>query len=453
MSDQDRVYLNVTTSWHWRRPPVGIVRVERELARYLRTSQLETRYCVLDASGREFVELTRTEVDNLLADGWCTTAGSVARHDAPSRPPGTRGVRSLVGRFVRRLPSAGVIYRQARRYVGARARRMKPAGSDGVRELSRRAVVSPGARDYFVSVGLDWEYGLEPILALKRRSGVTIILGCHDTIPVDFPEVSSKARNEVFQEYFLRLAQVADRIFAVSQTTKAHLEHLYRRSGLLEWPAIAALPLGCQEPGAARSGDGDPSDFEFRKRLEALRSGQGFVLYVSTIEARKNHRVLVQVWQDLYQQYGSDIPGLVFVGMIGWGVGDFMEELRCSEIYTRGLILVLDRVSDEELAVLYRTCLFSVFPSMCEGWGLGAVEAMSYGKVCVISSAPALVEATQGLCLSLHPFDFLGWRDVVTRYWKNPALRQAAESRMQETFSIRTWAAFGRDFELFLRKP
>jgi hypothetical protein len=78
---------------------------------------------------------------------------------------------------------------------------------------------------------------------------------------------------------------------------------------------------------------------------------------------------------------------------------------------------------------------------------------MSYGTVCVISSAPALVEATQGLCLSLHPFDFLGWRDVVTRYWKNPALRQAAESRMQETFSIRTWAAFGRDFEILLRKP
>jgi len=345
------------------------------------------------------------------------------------------------------------MYQHARHYVETRRKRVGPADSELESGLSGREAISPSASDYFVSIGLDWEYGLEPVLALKRRSGVTIILGCYDTIPVDFPEVSFYARRDVFDEYFLQLAQVADKIFAISHATKADLERVYRRFGLSTWPGIIALPLGCHEPGVPGTREAGPSDDnDLRGRFKALRSDQGFILYVSTIEARKNHRVLVQVWQDLYRHYGSDIPALVFVGMLGWGVDDLMEQLRRTEVYRQGLVLVLDRVSDNELAALYRTCLFTVFPSMYEGWGLGAVEAMSYGKVCVISSAPALLEATQGLCPSLHPFDFLGWRHVVTQYWKDTALRQAAESRLREVFLIRTWMSFGRDFETLFRK-
>ena len=356
------------------------------------------------------------------------------------------------------------MYQHARRYVDTRRKRVRQADSDLASDLSGRKAISPSPSDDFVSIGLDWEYGLEPVLALKRRSGVTIILGCHDTIPVDFPEVSSKARREVFNEYFLQLAQVADKIFANSHATKTDLERLYRRFGLSKWPAITALPLGCHEPGVLSTLEAGHSDPDFPGQLEALRSGQGFVLYVSTIEARKNHRVLVQVWQDLYRQYGSDIPKLVFVGMIGWGVGDLLEQLPHTEVHREGLILVQDRVPDDELAALYRTCLFSVFPSMGEGWGLGAVEAMSYGKVCIISSVPALLESTQNLCPSLHPFDFLGWRDLVIQYWKDTTLRKVVELRMashrendpratmRRAFSIRTWATFGRDFEVLFRK-
>ncbi len=449
MSEQVRVYLNLTTSWHWRRPPVGIVRVERELTNNLLTTQFETSCSVLGASRRDFAELSRAEIASLLADDWGTSPGNVAAQDLPSTTR-RHGIRSLVGRLLRRLPLVGVMYRHARHYVETRRRRVRH--SDSASDLSGREAISPSAGDYFVSIGLDWEYGLEPVLALKRRSGVTTILGCYDTIPVDFPEVSSKARPEVFREYFLQLAQVADKIFAISHTTKTDLERFYRRFGLSKWPAITALPLGCHQPGAPSTPEAGHHDTDFPGRLEALRSGQGFVLYVSTIEARKNHRLLVQVWQELYRQYGSDIPKLVFVGVLGWGVHDLMEQLRRMEVSRRGLILVLDRVPDEELASLHRTCLFSVFPSMYEGWGLGAIEAMSYGKVCVISSAPALLEATQGLCPSLHPLDFLGWRDVITQYWKDTALRQAAESRMRETFSIRTWASWGRDFESLFRK-
>jgi hypothetical protein len=77
---------------------------------------------------------------------------------------------------------------------------------------------------------------------------------------------------------------------------------------------------------------------------------------------------------------------------------------------------------------------------------------MSYGKVCIISSVPALLESTQNLCPSLHPFDFLGWRDLVIQYWKDTTLRKVVELRMRRAFSIRTWATFGRDFEVLFRK-
>jgi glycosyltransferase involved in cell wall biosynthesis len=302
--------------------------------------------------------------------------------------------------------------------------------------------------DCFLSIGLDWDYGLATIGALKRRTGVTVVLGCYDTIPVDYPEVSSQANSRFFTDYFLEVGRVADKIFAISRTTKADLERLYRRLGPIRSPEIVSIRLGCHLPAT----------FELRRRddlgseqLDCLTAAEGFVLYVSTIEARKNHRVLVQVWNALYRRHGRHIPELVLVGMPGWGVGDLMQELRHMDIFRYGLVRLMDRVSDDGLAMLYRSCLFSVFPSIYEGWGLGAVEAMSYGKLCIISDAPALVEATQGLCPALHPFDFPAWRDTITRYWQSVPERESLEASIRTSFELRTWREFGEDFENFLK--
>jgi glycosyltransferase involved in cell wall biosynthesis len=117
------------------------------------------------------------------------------------------------------------------------------------------------------------------------------------------------------------------------------------------------------------------------------------VLFVSTIEVRKNHQLLMRVWRRLLEEMRpSDVPWLVFVGRIGWMVDDFVRQLHACD-FLNGRIIVIADATDTELAALYRSCLFTVFPSLYEGWGLPVTESLSLGKPCLASDRTSLPEA------------------------------------------------------------
>ena len=182
-----------------------------------------------------------------------------------------------------------------------------------------------------------------------------------------------------------------------------------------------------------------------RATLERLARDGRYVLYVSTFEVRKNHRLLLALWKELFRARGERCPVLVLVGMFGWGVNDLRDEMHASEVWAADKILLLQHVSDALLAQLYRSCAFTVFPSLYEGWGLAASESLAYGKLAIVSSAPALAEATQGLCPALHPLDYPAWHAAVTHYLDDDAARAGVEARIRAEYRPRDWDAFSRD--------
>jgi glycosyltransferase involved in cell wall biosynthesis len=187
----------------------------------------------------------------------------------------------------------------------------------------------------------------------------------------------------------------------------------------------------------------DALDPDERAALERLRGD--YVLYVSTFETRKNHRMLLQVWKELHRTRGEACPLLVIVGMFGWGVNDLWAEMQASEVWSAGRIVLLHHVSDALLAHLYRGCAFTVFPSVYEGWGLAATESLAYGKLAITSDAPALREATQGLCPSIHPFDYPRWLAEISHWIDDRRARAEAESRIRANYRPRHWRDFARD--------
>jgi glycosyltransferase involved in cell wall biosynthesis len=153
------------------------------------------------------------------------------------------------------------------------------------------------------------------------------------------------------------------------------------------------------------------------------------VLYVSTIEPRKNHRRLVEAWRRLAAD-GVLRGGfkLVFVGRRGWMMDEFFAALEANPEYGRS-ILHLAEVSDEVLRSLYRGAAFTLYPSIYEGYGLPPVESLLAGTPVIASSGGALAEVVGGSGVILDPADTDGWHREMRRMIEDTAYRASWEER------------------------
>lgn len=452
-----RIWIDLTTSIRWRRPPVGIVRVEREFAAHCLAHEPDTVFCEIGSDG-EYRALPQARAREVLDDAWCraeTVAAVSAQPVAapPLRSRVQRGFDWLAARGPRLVPAAAypllrdlgrVLADHHAAWLRHRATRRTQAAASpppaGVAVPDHAQVIQPGADDLFFSIGLQWHHGSIHAYRLKRRTGVRVVEACYDTIPIDFPEYAGSAK-QPFAEHFTCIAHTADVVFAISDTSSADLRAFYRRVGLDRVPPIRTVHLAT--PATHENASVDALDRDEHAVLERLRGD--YVLYVSTFETRKNHRMLLQVWKELHRTRGEACPLLVVVGMFGWGVNDLWAEMQASEVWAAGRIVLLHHVSDALLAHLYRGCAFTVFPSVYEGWGLAATESLAYGKLAITSDAPALREATQGLCPAIHPFDYPRWLAEISRWLDEPAARADAEARIRATYVPRHWQDFSAD--------
>lgn len=453
-----RIYIDLTTSVRWRRPPVGIVRVEREFARHCLAHEPGTVFCEVDAAGG-YRMIAPARVRAVLDDAWCRSEPAVAmsaQPGVPSAPRRTRMQRAFdsaaawgpkvvpaaaypllrdLGRVLVDHHGAWLRHREAKR-----AARMHAAAVPAAEPQARvEGAIEPTAADLFFSIGLQWHHGAIHAWNLKQRTGVRVVEFCHDTIPIDHPEHAGSSK-QPFADYFVCLGHTADLIATNSDSSRRDLAAFHERVGLLRTPPLRTVRLA--SPNVLEPAPVETLADDERAVLARLARSGDYVLYVSSFEVRKNHRLLLALWKDLYRERGDACPMLVLVGMFGWGVGDLWNEMQASEVWAAGRIVLLQHVSDALLAHLYRGCAFTVFPSLYEGWGLAANESLAYGKLAIVSDAPALQEATQGLCPAIHPLDYPNWRGAVVRYLDDAHARAQAEAHIRAEYQPRTWTDF-----------
>ena len=166
---------------------------------------------------------------------------------------------------------------------------------------------------------------------------------------------------------------------------------------------------------------------------------EDFVLFVSTIEVRKNHNYLFHIWKRLIQERGyKNVPRLVFVGRPGWRVKDFMEQLAFTSNLS-GRIKILHDLSDSELAALYRSSLFTVFPSLEEGWGLPVGESMVFGRPCIASKASSIPEVAGEFADYIDPLNVNDGYDKIVRFIDDTAYREKRAKHIKADFRPRVW--------------
>jgi glycosyltransferase involved in cell wall biosynthesis len=122
--------------------------------------------------------------------------------------------------------------------------------------------------------------------------------------------------------------------------------------------------------------------------------------------------MLLRVWSRLTTRLGEKLPPLVLVGRWGWRV-DAVQRLLQSDAALANKVRIYPYLPDAELVWLYRNALFSVFPSLAEGWGLGAAESLDFGTPVIIAEVPPLREATQDLMPAIAPSDEAAWEQQI----------------------------------------
>jgi glycosyltransferase involved in cell wall biosynthesis len=292
-----------------------------------------------------------------------------------------------------------------------------------------------------INLGTSWwlqNYFLN-IRRVKRRWNVKYIPFVHDFIPIQTPEHCIRELTQDFISWTLGVFHHADMFLVNSEATK---RDLLRVADTLGRPLdqaqahVVRLDADFRRPNVVASG------------AAALRKWRltpgGFVLFVSTIESRKNHLGAFSAWLSLIRKHGAAAtPQLVCVGNAGW-LNDAVHAKLASSDELRAKVTMLSRLSDDDLAGLYQNCLFTLYPSHYEGWGLPVTESLSHGKVALISDASSLPEAGGDFAEYFRAGSDADLAAAAERLIFNPTHRLAKEQRIQADFRPRRWSEIGQ---------
>ena len=272
------------------------------------------------------------------------------------------------------------------------------------------------AGDVLLVLGSPWFHPFYADMVARARDtwGMRVALLIYDIIPLLRPEWCDENLVARFGLWARAMLPLADTLLTISQASAHDIVRFADRLHLKLRAQPSPIPIGTGfsqpvgRPDAAAAGAAPTGAVATRRdaggaRTDRLPPPGSYVLLVSTIEARKNHALLFRVWRRLLDELPADrVPTLVFAGKVGWLVADLMQQLQNAHCLD-GKILLIENAQDGELERLYQGCLFTVFPSFYEGWGLPVTESLSFGRPCIISNSSALPEAGGTLARYFDP--------------------------------------------------
>lgn len=232
-------------------------------------------------------------------------------------------------------------------------------------------------------------------LTARRAAGNAVFQLIHDVIPVKLPELAKPGHEVEFRRFLDRAPDYVSGFLCVSDQTEADLREVLPAAG-------AGIPTRVVPLAHEFAGDA-ANDAAVGSAVRAIAESP-FVLCVGTIEVRKNAYALVRAWDRLRLELGQQLPRLVLAGQRGWRTEDLFDLLaRTGNL--GGTVVVAERPTDAELAFLYRHCLFTVFPSLYEGWGLPIGESLWFGKHCIASKTSSMPQVGGDLADYIDPGD------------------------------------------------
>ena len=230
------------------------------------------------------------------------------------------------------------------------------------------------------------------------REGIQgpIAVMIHDTIPLDHPDYQRPGTVEAFRRRLNAVAEQADLVICNPCHTEARL-----KAHLPQCPDTLVAPLGVT-PAAP-----DPAALP-----EGLPLHRPYFVTVGTIEPRKNHALLLDVWDDLARTLPAEqVPGLMICGRRGWNNAAVFD--RLDALPKDGPVRELPGLSDGAVSALLTGSQALLFPSLAEGYGLPPLEAASLGVPLILGDLNVYRETLDHIPVYLMETDRYLWRNIV----------------------------------------
>lgn len=241
---------------------------------------------------------------------------------------------------------------------------------------------------------------------LKRRALRPVFL-IHDLIPITHPQFCREGEAQRHRARIRHALDCAEGIIANSAATLEELGAFARSEGCTLPESIVAW-LGVEERMA---------------RSKQALGGRPYFVLIGTIEARKNHLLLLHVWERLVRELGDKAPRLVLIGQRGWEADDVFALLdRSSRL--KDHVLELGHCSDEEMLSLLVGSRALLMPSFVEGFGLPVIEALQLGIPVIASDVPVFREIAGEIPLYLDPVAGQQWEAAIRDFTDDCAERQ-----------------------------
>ncbi len=280
---------------------------------------------------------------------------------------------------------------------------------------------------YIRQASLDLFHGTNYSVPLWK--GCPTVLTIHDLSLFLYPETHEAERVSTGRRRIPTMACVATKIITPSEAVRREVvEHLS-----VPPEKIIAIP-----EAARREFHPVPPEetFETRKRFGIE---EDFLLYVGTLEPRKNLMLLIRAFEEVLR--ATELrPQLVIVGKRGWLVDELFAYVERAGLGDR--LLFTNYVSDEELRALYSSCRMCIYPSLYEGFGLPPLEAMACGAPVVTTRIQSIMETVGDAARLVEPTDAVALARIITELLTDAharaslsaaGLRRAAQFSWEET--------------------
>jgi glycosyltransferase involved in cell wall biosynthesis len=256
-----------------------------------------------------------------------------------------------------------------------------------------------------------------------RVADVRPVYMIHDLIPITHPEYCRAGEAE---RHALRMANILTSAVGIIANSEATLNSVraFADDTAMPTPSMIVAPLGTR--------------IEAVERASEPPVGKADFVVLGTIEARKNHLLLLQIWARLVRAHGAAAPRLLVIGQRGWECEQVFDLLDRSEIL-RGAVVEIGSCSDQALKEHLRTARALLFPSLAEGYGLPLIEALAAGTPVIASDLKVFHEIGQEVPDFIDPLDGPRWNDVILDYMRADSPMRAAQMSRLANYRPPSW--------------